>query len=117
VVVDTLRRAALIVEVKFTSRDDYSPDRRGIQDALMYLRDAMAIVEELPLPQALVAGWNSRATPGPHQFATGFNSSLSRGSHSYERVVETAGLSDRGLGLLTGFQRVASGLSPADTPD
>ena len=65
-VVDASRKAALIVEVKFTSVDEYSPDRRGVQDALMYLRDAMAIVEELPLPQALVVAWNSKAAPGPH---------------------------------------------------
>jgi hypothetical protein len=67
VVVDAARRSALIVEVKFTSLDDRSPDRRGVQDALMYLRDAMAVVEELPLPHALVAAWNSRAVPRPHR--------------------------------------------------
>jgi len=68
IVIDRSRRSALIVEVKFTSVEDgQSPDRRGVQDALMYLRDAMAIMEALPLPHALVAGWKSKATPRPHR--------------------------------------------------
>lgn len=66
IVVDAARRSALIVEVKFTSSEG-SPYGRGVQDALTYLRDAMAVVEVLPLPHALVAAWNSHAVPRPHR--------------------------------------------------
>ena len=55
----------LLVEVKLTQRDEYSPDRRGIVDALAYLQDADQALTGFPEPHALVIAWNSKAAPAP----------------------------------------------------
>lgn len=56
-------REILLVEVKFTAREDESPDRVGIKDALMYLHDGRSVLESKARPRALVAAWNSKAHP------------------------------------------------------
>jgi len=54
---------ALLVEVKLTEREEYTPDRRGIVDALAYLHDAQEALQSFPAPRALVVAWNSDANP------------------------------------------------------
>jgi hypothetical protein len=67
IVTDAPRARLLIVEAKFTSSEEETPERRGIQDALAYLKDASAIVRERPMPRALVAAWNATGTPAPSE--------------------------------------------------
>jgi hypothetical protein len=54
----------LLVEVKFTSRDDVAADRVGIKDAFTYLHDCAKLLSGKPLPHALVIAWASSAAPG-----------------------------------------------------
>jgi hypothetical protein len=67
IVTDESRNRLLIVEAKFTSSEEETPERRGIQDALAYLKDASAIVRDRPRPRALVAAWNATGTPSPSE--------------------------------------------------
>lgn len=63
VVVTDPAENVLLVEVKFTSRDDVAADRVGIKDALTYLHDGAKLLSGKPLPQALVIAWASSAAP------------------------------------------------------
>jgi hypothetical protein len=62
VLLDSDRERIVAIEVKYSAVDEHSADRRGIQDALLYLSDANAVFEDKPLPHALVASWNTSAT-------------------------------------------------------
>jgi hypothetical protein len=54
------------VEVKLTEAEDGStPERRGIQDALVYAHDAESLLEGLPQPHGLVIAWNATGRPAP----------------------------------------------------
>ena len=53
----------VIVEAKLTSKPEDTNEREGILESLAYLNDAETIVQELPLPRALVVAWNATGTP------------------------------------------------------
>lgn len=53
----------LLVEVKFTARENETPDRVGIKDVLTYLHDGRQVLASRQSPRALVIAWNSNAVP------------------------------------------------------
>ncbi len=55
--------SVLVVEVKHTAREGYTPERAGIVDALAYLSDARETFSRLPEPHALVVAWNATGSP------------------------------------------------------
>jgi hypothetical protein len=51
------------VEVKLTEVEGTSPERRGIQDALLYAHDAESLLTGLPYPHGMVIAWNAQGKP------------------------------------------------------
>ena len=78
VILDEDSRQVLIVEAKFTQIEDATAERRGIQDALAYLKDASAIVSDRPAPYALVAAWNATGTPAPTEIVVSGQAEIRR---------------------------------------
>lgn len=58
---------ALMIEVKQTGRENMSPDREGIREALAYVKDAEAMLATKTAPHALVVAWNSLGRPAAGQ--------------------------------------------------
>jgi hypothetical protein len=76
----------LMIEVKLTEQETGTPDRRGIQDALGYVKDAERFLLRVPEPHALVVAWNSAATPTEHRIVV---SSEARVQEALEVVLGT----------------------------
>jgi hypothetical protein len=53
----------LMVEAKQSRLEDVTPDRRGILEAMAYIRDCQDVLVGLPPPHALVVGWNATGKP------------------------------------------------------
>lgn len=54
---------AVLVEVKFSSRSEYAPDRQGLMDALAYARDIEGATSAPPNISFMVVANNSKAAP------------------------------------------------------
>jgi hypothetical protein len=52
------------IEAKLTEGDG-TPDRRGLQDALLYAHDAESLLAPFPTPHGLVVAWNAQGSPAP----------------------------------------------------
>jgi hypothetical protein len=67
IVTDEQRSRVLVVEAKFTSVEDQTAERRGIQNALAYLRDASVVLAGRPHPHGLVVAWGASGRPAPSE--------------------------------------------------
>jgi len=63
IVVPSEVEGVLLVEAKFTSRGDSSPDQVGIKDMFSYLHDFGEAFQLIAQPRGLVVAWSSTAVP------------------------------------------------------